>query len=132
VLKLLNNIKIKVMETTKLLSQEVLGNIKGILEEQLLKRGITAPIIRIEEVERRDSNSLTFETSTFQTTPVVFKTLKVTNFGSWIIAEEEGFTTVAISAHYSYTHFNGGSNLCSLFDFRCKVKEGRLYDIQIS
>ena len=116
------------METTKLLSPSALENIKGILEEQLLKRGITAPIIRIEESE---SNKVNFETSTFQTTPVIFKTLKVTNFGSWII-EEEGFTTVSISVHYSYTHFSGGYNLCSLFDFKCKVKEDRLYDIVIS
>ena len=49
------------MENTKLLSQENLNAIKEFIQVELLKRGITAPIIKIEEkIGRGNINYIEF------------------------------------------------------------------------
>lgn len=119
---------------TNQLSEKAVSTIKDLLQTELLKRGILAPICRIEEVEGRVGSSyISFETEEFQTTPVIFKSLKVENFNSWIV-KAEGSIAVTITVHYSYQHFGGGSNGCSLFDFYCKVSEDgkRVGDVRIS
>ena len=110
-----------------LLSEKAVNTIKDLLQIELLKRGILAPITRIEEVESRSGGTyISFETEEFQTTPVIFKSLKVENFNSWISKIEGGFL-ININVHYSYKHFGGGSNGCSLFNFQCKVSEDGMY-----
>jgi hypothetical protein len=110
-----------------LLSEKAVSTIKDLLQTELLKRGILAPIKRIEEVESRSgSNYISFNTEKFQTTPVIFKSLVVENFNSWIKKVEGGYE-VTISVHYSYEHFDGGSNGCSLFNFQCNVSEESMY-----
>ena len=110
-----------------LLSEKAVSTIKDILQTELLKRGILAPIKRIEEVEgRAGSNYISFNTEEFQTTPVIFKSLVVKNFNSWIKKVEGGYE-VTIYVHYSYKHFGGGSNGCSLFNFYCNVSEDGEY-----
>ena len=111
----------------KLLSEKAVNTIKDLLQIELLKRGILAPIKRIEEVEGRSGNRyISFETEEFQTTPVIFKSLKVDNFGSWITKGEKSLA-ITISVHYSYKHFGGGTNGCSLFKFYCTVSEDGEY-----
>ena len=111
----------------KLLSEKAINTIKDLLQTELLKKGILAPIKRIEEVEGRSGNRyISFETEKFQTTPVVFKFLIVENFHSWIKKVEGGYV-VTIYVHYSYEHFGGGSNGCSLFNFQCNVSEDGEY-----
>ena len=116
-----------------LLSEKAVNTIKDLLQTELLKRGILAPIKRIEEVESRSGSTyISFETEKFQTTPVIFKSLKVENFNSWI-KKVEGDYVVVISVHYSYKHFGGGSNGCLLFNFQCNVSEDGEYvgDVKI-
>ena len=117
----------------KLLSEKAVNTIKDLLQIELLKRGILAPIKRIEEVELRSGDSyISFNTEEFLTTPVIFKSLMVESFNSWIRKIEGGYVVV-INVHYSYEHFGGGSNGCSLFDFYCKVSEDGEYvgDVRI-
>lgn len=117
----------------KRLSEKAVNSIKDLLQVELLKRGILAPICRIEEVESRSGNSyISFNTEKFQTTPVIFKSLMVENFNSWISKVEGGYV-VTIDVHYSYEHFGGGSNGCSLFNFQCNVSEDGIYvgDVRI-
>lgn len=110
-----------------LLSEKVINIIKDLLQTELLKRGILAPIKRIEEEDGRSgSRYISFNTEEFQTTPVIFKSLIVENFNSWIKKVEGGYE-VTISVHYSYEHFGGGSNGCSLFNFYCNVSEDGEY-----
>ena len=116
-----------------LLSEKAINTIKDLLQVELLKRGILAPIKRIEEEEGRSGNRyISFNTEEFQTTPVIFKSLVVENFNSWIKKVEGGYV-VTISVHYSYEHFDGGSNGCSLFNFQCNVSEDGMYvgDVKI-
>ena len=116
-----------------LLSEKAINTIKDLLQTELLKRGILAPIKRIEEVELRSGDSyISFNTEEFQTTPVIFKSLMVENFNSWIRKIEGGYVVV-INVHYSYEHFGGGSNGCLLFNFQCNVSEDGMYvgDVKI-
>ena len=118
----------------KKLSEKAVNTIKDLLQVELLKRGILAPICRIEEVTSRSGSSyISFNTEEFQTTPVVFKSLIVENFNSWIRNVEGGYV-VTINVHYSYEHFGGGSNGCSLFNFQCNISEDGEYvgDVTIS
>jgi hypothetical protein len=112
---------------TKKLSEKAIALIAEHLQTELLKRGILAPITKIEEEESRPGKThISFETEEFQTTPVIFKSLKVENFNSWIEEVDGGFQ-IGIDVHYSYKHFGGGSNGCSLFKFRCMVSEDGMY-----
>lgn len=116
-----------------LLSEKAINTIKDLLQVELLKRGILAPIKRIEEEEGRSGKRyISFNTEEFQTTPVIFKSLVVENFNSWIKKVEGGYVIV-INVHYSYKHFGGGSNGCSLFNFQCNVSEDSTYvgDVEI-
>ena len=118
----------------KKLSEKAVNTIKDLLQVELLKRGILAPICRIEEVTSRSGSSyISFETEKFQTTPVIFKSLMVENFNSWISKMEGGYM-VTINVHFSYKHFGGGSNGCSLFNFQCNISEDGEYvgDVTIS
>ena len=110
-----------------LLSEKAVNTIKDLLQIELLKRGILAPIKRIEEVDLRSGDSyISFNTEEFQTTPVIFKSLMVENFNSWIRKIEGGYVVV-INVHYSYEHFGGGTNGCALFNFQCNVSEDGEY-----
>ena len=116
-----------------LLSEKAINTIKDLLQIELLKRGILAPINRIEEEEGRSGNRfISFNTEKFQTTPVIFKSVVVENFNSWIKKVEGGYLVV-INVHCSYEHFDGGSNGCSLFNFQCNVSEDGMYvgDVKI-
>ena len=116
-----------------LLSEKAINTIKDLLQVELLKRGILAPIKRIEEEEGRSGNRyISFNTEEFQTTPVIFKSLMVGNFNSWIKKVEGGYVVI-IDVHYFYEHFGGGTNGCSLFNFQCNVSEDGEYvgDVKI-
>lgn len=95
------------------------NQIKDFIQTELLKRGFLAKIVRFEEVSGRYEPRLEFETESFQTTPVIFKSIKVENFSS-SITKEEGVDgsilyRIWISVHVSYETFEGGSNGTKLF-----------------
>ena len=67
------------METKNYLSARNIEDIKELIQLELLKGGITAPITTLEEVIPSNGNAhkLHLSTAEFQTTPVLFKTLKM-------------------------------------------------------
>jgi len=102
-------------------------SIQKLIQTELLKRGFTAPIKSFEEVKSRSGgNHFEFHTEGFQTTPVLFKSIRVANFSSSVVKEkfkiledsekEETRLRVWISVHVDYEHFGGGRNGCKLFD----------------
>ena len=103
----------------KILTEGNILKIKEYLQIELLKRGISAPITFIEEVATPTRNGINFETENFQTIPVMFKSLKVTQFGSNVynatLDNGRECVEVVINVSYSYHHFSGGSNFCELF-----------------
>lgn len=130
------------METTLLLSQENLNAIKEFIQVELLKRSITAPIIKIEEESSKShSHYIKFNTTEFQTTPVIFKKLQVNDFGSSVVRslrselnpEAEGeYISVWISVHYSYESFSGGTNGTELFNIWFNVFGENKIDVKMS
>ena len=128
------------METTLLLSQANLNAIKESIQVELLKRGITSPIVEIKEVTNGSSHYILFNTAEFQTVPVMFKKLWVNNFGSSVARRPKSdlspdtdgeYIFVWISVHYSYESFSGGSNGTSLFDIWFNVFGESEYDVKM-
>ena len=67
------------MESNRILTDGNLNEIKVIIETELFLRGINIQIKSIKEYLDLDlgRNRISFETTNFQTTPVLFKELKV-------------------------------------------------------
>jgi hypothetical protein len=111
--------------------------IKERIQEELTKRGIHAPITTFEEYENAHcigERKINLKTAEFQTTPVIFKKLRVESFSTNIEKVKELYQ-VYISLHYSYEHFGGGRNSCCLFDFTCKLFkdcDNNIYAVQIN
>jgi hypothetical protein len=129
------------MEEKKYLSEQNLLKIKEVIQTELLKRGISAPIIKLNEFVKNGKNHIDLETDVFQTTPVLFKELKIISFSTSVYLENEvsvdsdkGFTfiKVYIGLDYRYQHFDGGSNGCSLFNIHFKVFGDKFDDARLS
>ena len=99
-------------------------SLKELIQTELLKRGFTAKIKTFEETERNNRAFIEFETESFQTTPVIFKDIKITNFSSSIeeervVRDDKTSYNVKrfwIQVNVSYSSFSGGSNGENLFD----------------
>lgn len=120
------------MKTEKYLSKDNLEAIKEILQLEILKRGINAPIIDIFESisEKTSKHYLKFETSEFQTIPVMFKKLKIKEFGSSVQLSlksnidqslEGDYISVWLSVNFLYETFECSSNYVSMFSIRFNV-----------
>jgi hypothetical protein len=118
------------MENQKLLSKENLKVIKDRIQLELLKRCFTAPIVKMEEVISRGAHKISFETSEFQTVPVIFKSLKITNFGTSVEKKPKSelnqgatgeYISVWISVYCFFEIFDGGSNTTNLFAIQFNV-----------
>lgn len=108
-----------------------LEGIKDIIQLELLKRGVIAPIVKIEEVVHRSgSHGIELLTEYFQTVPVMFKKVRVTSFNtnveigklSHLNPElpknmDDDYVAVWINTHFSYEVFDGGSNGTNLISF---------------
>lgn len=117
----------------KLLSDKALEAIKSRIKDEMTKRGIHVEILKFEELDSERGNKIVFETDYFQTVPVIFKTLNLRSYTSGVFEskEVESEVNVWVSVNYNYTHFGGGSNGCSLFDFHCKVIDDTIYKVKI-
>lgn len=91
--------------TTELQRQKI----KEIITFELLKRGISTSLL----VEEKD-NKLDLVSTPFQTTPILFKQIIISDFGSWI-KQQEDFIQVTICVNAFFTLFDGGTNGVSLF-----------------
>ena len=74
------------MAIGKLLTENNISEIKEFIRIELLKRGIHANIKTLEEVvtDVEKDNKIRFESENFQTTPVMFKTLKIIDWSTHI------------------------------------------------
>ena len=117
-----------------LITENQKGKIKELIEIELLKRGFTAKLIEFNEIEGRTGDHygetktmIELNSEPFQTIPVIFKEIKITNFSTSvkksIITNSDKtivpITRVWIQIYASYELFDGGSNCTALFEFRC-------------
>lgn len=111
------------------ISPQQIELIKDKIQIELLKRGIYARIIQLEEYENRSNeHRIRLKTEEFTTTPTIFKRLWVEQFNTWITQEftednQTEYYLITIGVHYSYEHFSGGTNGCELFNFNCKLRK---------
>lgn len=115
-----------------LLNWEHLEQIKNHLQTELLKRGFNAKIDRINEKVARNGiehNYVEFETEPFQTIPIIFKKVWITNFSSWIRDHKtnKNYWVITIQVHIRYEHFTGGHNGTNLFTFKCMASKDEDY-----
>ena len=125
-----------------LLTTGQINSLKNFVQDELLKRGFTAKITTFEEIISRGSHYINFETESFQTVPVIFKSLKVASFSTSVsqavLENESGVTytktNVWITISTRTKSFDGGSNGTNLFQFNCAFlnsSEG-MFETQIS
>jgi hypothetical protein len=104
--------------------------IKKFIQEQLLRRGVSAPITTLKEAIARNGDShFKLTTECFQTTPVIFKSIKIEEFGSFIWKHElhEGYHHFSIRVHIRYELFDGGSNGTNFFNMQGELGEGKVW-----
>lgn len=114
-----------------MLSALALEKIQEKIQIELLKRGFMAQI-KVEVNSRYKHVNVLSEP--FQTTPVIFKSIIIDNFGGSIKKVEETLNNsieVWIPIHISYEHFDLGTNGCALFSFTCTVVGDNVYSILI-
>lgn len=114
------------------------NQIQEFIQTELLKRGFTAPIINFEEVKGRHDTRIEFYTETFQTVPVLFKEIQVSNFSSSITKDtitrkddskiDIHKVWIVISARYE--SFTGGTNGTNLFSITCTLHDGKVFDLK--
>lgn len=130
------------METQELyLSAENLLKIKETIQVELLKRGVTAPIVTMKEtIGRGGSHYIEFQTTEFQTVPVMFKRVQVNNFSTSVskrpISELQNglngeYVKIWITVHFSYESFSGGSNGTEMFSIWFNVFGKTEYDVKL-
>lgn len=105
-----------------ILTQQQLDKIHDFIQMEMLKRGYSAKIISFKEVEGKLESRIEFQTEDFQTAPVMFKRLYISNFSSSIqkhveFSEEYNIDCyqVWIQVSVRYENFSGGSNGTNLF-----------------
>jgi len=120
---------------TEEIKSEILDKVIGILEEEMLKRGVTAKIENIQFEKGRVGQYISFKSEPFQTQPVIFKNIIIENMNGLIKKDEDTHRetyTVVLPACYTYSHFSGGFNGCQMFTLFFKIDEdGYIFDIKV-
>lgn len=104
---------------------EIRKQAEEIINLELLKRGFLN--ISFEELSydyQTKRQKLTLNSEPFQTTPVIFKEIRVVNFGGRINELEingNHLLEIAIPINVKYDHFDNGSNSCELFTITLRV-----------
>lgn len=120
----------------KMLTENTLNKLKDIIATELLKRGFTAPLtLSIDSIYKNSldhGSRIKLESASFQTTPVIFKDIKVCNFGGALTPKEDGMISVWIPVNVKYQLFGGGTNGCELFTLWCEIDGEYIDNITIS
>ena len=104
---------------------EVRKQVEEIINLELLKRGF--PNICLEELSydyETKKQKLVVSSEPFQTTPVIFKEIRIQNFGGRITELEingKQLLEIVIPINVRYDHFDSGSNSCELFTITLRV-----------
>ena len=98
-----------------------LERIKRFIEDELTKRGFHVSIEVFELIDMRNSTDkvLKIRTSTFQTTPCLFKELQVYNFGG-TVKQDGDRCKLWIPVNVGWESFRGGSNSTDLFTVKAE------------
>lgn len=106
------------------LSETTIESIRSHIQTELTKRGFHAPVKLEGHTHHRAGYMLKLTSEPFQTAPVIFKEIRIGDFGSWVKQDEEHTQRllVSIRVNAAYEHFTGGSNGCELFTLRCVVR----------
>lgn len=110
---------------------EVLEQVEEVISQELAKRGFNVWV----DCEEKVDGSISLKTSSFQTVPVLFKSVWIdNNFGSFVRDVELNCNTckeyaMVISANYET--FEGGFNSVKLFDITLRDINGRVYVINM-
>jgi len=118
-------------ESTTIISEKSLKIIKDLVSTELCKRGIHVELLNFMETVRNGSHRITFDSTSFQTVPVLMKRLNVATFSSSITflpreekqLEDVNVYSVWFQVHANYEHFDGGRNGTELFSFNCHYWE---------
>lgn len=104
----------------KMLTENQLSLVKEAIQDELLKRGITAKIIKCEEIE----HGVEILTESFQTFPVMFKEVYVYSHLSGFSDTDKNAVELYIGLSFRHISFTGGSNGTDLMDVRFKFVQG--------
>ena len=109
------------------------NEIQEFIQTELLKRGFTAKIISFKEVAYRNNiKAFQFKTENFQTIPILFKEVNISNFNG-IINETKKDSEVydfSITVNCNYSLFLGGSNGTELFRIYGCIKKGKIHSLE--
>lgn len=101
--------------------KETYEQIAELIRIELLKRGF---IVDVTCTPTKD-NSFKVKTTSFQTTPVLFKEVWIESRNVFVEEKENDkgvkYTDYNISIHVCYEHFDGGRNGCSLFSIILRI-----------
>lgn len=114
-----------------MIPQEALDQIQDKIKVELLKRSFFAPV-KVEYCNKHKNVKVTSEK--FQTTPVLFKSIEIINFGGSIKEVEESKNKsleIRIPVVAQCEHFDMGNNYAEIFAFKCIVIGENVYSIEI-
>ena len=106
------------------ITPKILTNIQKLVEGQLVKRGYHAPVTVRTADARSDRVFFTLSSEYFQTAPVIFKSLHISNgaLGS-ITKDENGEMHFVLPVGVSCQYFGGSGNFVTLFTIAGTVSE---------
>lgn len=101
---------------------ETLEQIAELIRIELLKRGFIVDVTCTPT-----ENSFKVKTSSFQTTPVLFKEVWIESWSVFVDEKENDkgvkYTNYQITMEVCYEHFDGGRNGCNLFTMNLRSFE---------
>jgi hypothetical protein len=113
-----------------ILTEKQLTLLDNTIKNELIKRGYFVSYTLNEVSNNRGDNRISLTSDSFNTTPVIFKSLELNAFNSSVkkTTHAELFTsdkhdidltTVWVTINVTAKYFNGGSNGFNLFDLHC-------------
>jgi hypothetical protein len=103
------------------LSRAIIDKITEAIQFELLKRGFHVKILIGQSFDRFGKLKLVLDSDVFQTTPVLFKELRIQSFGSASEIHDDLTADIWFGVHAFWRSFDGGQNGTKLFDFRCQA-----------
>jgi len=92
-------------------TEEMRNEIVSAVKKSLLKLGINVDVSLSAETRRNGDERIEIETSTFQTTPVIYESIYVYGFGYIVkLVDTEHVHELNISLSYRFKYFDGGTN----------------------
>ena len=104
-------------------SPEQMEKIQKFIQKELLKRGFLCKIIEFREISKNQyTNLFSLRTENFQTTPVIFETVYLSNFGGSVYCDtDEDVIIFRLPINVFYEIMDGGKNSTLLFTVSAKL-----------